>query len=160
MPQMQFSTLVLPAPLGPISASNSPASSAKDTPCSTFRPPKARCSSRSSSSAIPAPGAAVLLHFPVAAARAAAAQIELRDIRVRAKPLRRAVEHHAAVLHNVAVIRDVERHARVLLDKQDRHAELALYGLQALHQLLDEQRCETLGQLVDEQELRRAHERA
>ena len=37
---MQLSTLVLPAPFGPISANSSPASTANDTPSSTVRPPK------------------------------------------------------------------------------------------------------------------------
>src|SRR5690349_15102340 len=152
MPQMQFSTLVLPAPFGPMSARSSPASAANDTPSRTLRPPKARCSARSSSSAIPASRAAVLLDLAVAAASGAAAEVELRDIRVRAQPLGRAVEDDPAVLHHIAIVRHVERHARVLLDQENRHAELAPYGLQALHQLLDEERREPLRQLVDEQQ--------
>src|SRR3954470_4070355 len=124
MPQMQLSTLVLPAPFGPMSAKSSPASSRNDTLSSTLRPAKARCTPRSSSSAIPAAAAAVLLHIAVAAPGARAAKIELSDVRVRAKPLRRAVEHHASVFHDVAVVGEVERHARVLLDEQNRHAEL------------------------------------
>src|SRR5256885_13775918 len=122
MPQMQFSTLVLPAPFGPISASSSFAASANDTLSRTLGPPKARWRSRSSSSAIPAPRAAVLLDFAVAAPRAGAAQIELRDIRMRAQALRRAVEYDAAVFHDIAIVRDIERHARVLLHEENRHA--------------------------------------
>ena len=41
MPQMQLSTLVLPAPFGPMSARILPASSANETSSITFRPPKA-----------------------------------------------------------------------------------------------------------------------
>ena len=39
---MQLSTLVLPAPFGPISANSSPGSTAKDTSSSTVKPPKRR----------------------------------------------------------------------------------------------------------------------
>src|SRR3954464_1770335 len=130
MPQMQFSTLVLPAPFGPMSASSSRASRAKEMPSSTRSPPKARRSSRSSSSAIPAAAAAILLDVAVAAARAGAAEIELRDagpraaspeinpraVRVRAQPRGRAIEPHPAVLHHVAVVGALECHAGVLLD--------------------------------------------
>src|SRR3954466_12357744 len=159
MPQMQFSTLVLPAPFGPMSASSSPASTVNDTPSRTFRPPKARWSARSSSSAIPASRAAVLLDVAIAAARTRAAEIELGHIGVRAEALRCAVEHHPPVLHHIAIVRDIERHARVLLDEENRHAELAPYGLQALHQLLDEQRRESLRQLVHYQQRGLAHQR-
>src|SRR3954463_650188 len=159
MPQMQFSTLVLPAPFGPMRASSSPASTVNDTPSRTFGPPNARWSARSSSSAIPASRAAVLLDLAIAAARARAAEIELGDIRVRAQALRCAVEHHPAVLHHITIVGDIECHARVLLDEENRHAELAPYGLQALHQLLDEQRREALRQLIDEQQPRLAHQR-
>src|SRR3954466_5226992 len=125
MPQMQLSTLVLPAPFGPMSASSSPAPRANEMPSSTLSPPKARCSACSSSSAIPAPAAAVLLHIAVAAPRAGAAEVELGDVGMRAQPLGRAVEHYAAVFHDVAVVGDLQRHARVLLDEQHRHAQLA-----------------------------------
>src|SRR5690349_23950668 len=160
MPQMQFSTLVLPAPFGPISASSSPACAANEMPSSTFSPPKARCSARSSSSAITASRAAVLLHFAIAAARRGTAEIKLDHVGVRAQPLRRAVEDDAAVLHHIAIVRHIEREAGVLLDEDDGHGQLAADGLQTFHQLLDEQRREPLRELIDEQELRRAHERA
>src|SRR4051812_41137206 len=107
MPQMQLSTLVFPAPFGPISARSSPRSSAKETPSSTFSPPKARCSSRSSSSAIPAPRPAILLHVAVAASRARTAEVELGDIGMRAQSLGRAVEDHPTVLHDIAVVRHI-----------------------------------------------------
>src|SRR5712691_4990469 len=109
MPLMQLSTLVLPAPLGPISASSSPGATAKDTSSSTASPPNrsARCST--ASSAIPSPAAAILLDRAVALARAArGAEIELLDVAVGGEPLGAAVEHHAAVLQHVGVIGDGE----------------------------------------------------
>src|ERR1700683_3354022 len=50
MPLMQLRTLVLPAPFGPISASNSPARTVSDTSVSTASPPKRsdKCSTASS----------------------------------------------------------------------------------------------------------------
>src|SRR3972149_740989 len=101
MPQMQFSTLVLPAPFGPMSASSSPGATAAETSASTVRPPKAsviRSSSSAGGSAIPAPRPAVLLHVAIAAARADAAQIELLDVGVRPQAGGLAVEHDAPVL--------------------------------------------------------------
>src|SRR3954464_11132677 len=142
MPQMQFSTLVLPAPFGPMSASSSPASTVNDTPSRTFRPPKARWSARSSSSAIPASRAAVLLDLAIAAARARAAEIELGNIGVRAQALRCAVEHHPSLIRHITIVGDIECHARVLLDEENRHAELAPYGLQIRSQLLDQEQHE------------------
>ena len=72
---------------------------------------------------------------------------------------RRAVEHDAAVLHDVGVVGGVERDLRVLLDEQDRHAERPADGGQARHQLLDDDRRQPERQLVHEQQLRPAHER-
>src|SRR6185369_572912 len=112
MPQMQFSTEVLPAPLGPIRHSNSPARVSKETSCSTCRPPNARPTpERISWSAIPSsipPSAApILLHVPVAPARSAAgAKIELLDVLVPAQPLGSTVEHDAAVLDHIGVVGD------------------------------------------------------
>src|SRR6185295_20280665 len=151
MPPMQLRMLVLPAPLGPISASSSPARTANDTPASTRSPPKAsdRRSTPSAASAIPAPAAAVLLDVAVAPARSAGpAQVELADVLMREQACRRAVQHDAAVLHHVGVIGGVERDLRVLLDEQDRHAERAADGGQAHHQLLDHHRSQPERQLV------------
>src|SRR5215213_1238862 len=83
-PQMQFSTEVLPAPFGPTSANSSPGRGANETPCRTCRPPKARRIDSTRSSAIPAAGAAILLHVAIVATRADAAEIELGDIGMRA----------------------------------------------------------------------------
>src|SRR5262245_11296518 len=123
---MQLSTLVLPAPLGPISARSSAGSTVNDTPSSTARPPKRRLRPPMSSSAIPSPAAPILLDGAVAAPPTAGrlAEIEFLDIRVAAQALAVAVEHDAAVLHHIAVVGDAERHGRALLHQQDGDPEL------------------------------------
>src|SRR5687767_2704187 len=159
MPQMQFNTEVLPAPFGPISARSSPLLAWNDTSCTTASPPNDREMFCSSSSAIPAPAAAVLLHVAVAAALpAAGAQVELADVLVRAQPLGRAVEDDAPVLHHVPVVRHLERDLRVLLHDEQRDPEAVPDLAQALHELAHHARREAQGELVDEEQLRRAHE--
>src|SRR5436305_14918033 len=126
MPLMQLSTLVLTAPFGPISASSSPRSARGDRRSSTCRPPKRNDNASTSSSAIPSPGAAILLHGAVTAPFGAAglAEIELLDVAVLAQPCAVAVEHHAAVLQHVAIVGDGERGGRALFHDHDRDAEL------------------------------------
>src|SRR6185503_6926932 len=126
MPPMQLSTLVLPAPLGPISANSSAGSTANDTASSTARPPKRRLKPSMSSSAIPSPAAAVLLDGAVAAPLAAARlpQIEFLHVGMAGEALAVAVEHDAAVLHDVAVVGDAERHRRALLHQHDGDPEV------------------------------------
>src|SRR4029077_755951 len=103
MPLTQLSTLVLPAPFGPINANSSPAATSSDTPSSTVRPPKRSVRRSIASSAIPSPAAAILLDLAIAAVLAAhAAEIELLDVGVAAQPLGVAVEDDASVLHHVA----------------------------------------------------------
>src|SRR5215510_2327387 len=158
MPQTQFSTEVLPAPFGPISANSSPGCAANDTPSRTCSPPKASetASIRNvGPSPIPAAAPAVLLDVAVAAAAlAAAAEIELADVLVTAQPLGRAVEDDAAVLDHVAVVGDLERDLGVLLDEQDGGARLTADCHEAAHQFIDHERREALRELVDEQQLR------
>src|SRR6516164_1693407 len=45
-------------------------------------------------------------------------EIELLDIGVLAQTFCRALEDDAAVLHDIAMVGDVERHGRVLLDQK------------------------------------------
>src|SRR2546430_14221566 len=113
MPPMQLSTLVLPAPLGPISANSSAGSTASDTPSSTVRPPKRRLKPSMSSSAIPSPAAAVLLDGAGAAPLAAArlAQIELLHVRGAAQALAGAGQPGAPLLPDLAVVGNAERHS-------------------------------------------------
>ena len=75
------------------------------------------------------------------------------------QPLGRAVEHDAAVLHDVAVVGDVERDPRVLLDQEDRDPELVADRLQPRGEVLHDERREAERELVDEQQLRPAGER-
>src|SRR6185369_7949761 len=142
MPQMQFSTEVFPAPLGPIRHSNSPARVSKETFCSTCRPPKARPTpERRSCSAIPAAAAPVLLYVLVAASLpVAGTQVELLNVLVAAQPLGGAVEHDAAVLDHVSIVGDFQRQRCVLLHQQQRHAEIPADRLEPAEQLLDDQR--------------------
>src|SRR5258706_3351912 len=126
MPLTQFSTLVLPAPLGPISAKSSPRSTANDTSSSTVKPPKRRLRPATASSAIPAPAAPVLLDRAVAPMRTAGEpEIELLDVGMAGQPRGIAVEHDAAAFHHVGVIGDLQRHRGVLLDQQHGDIELA-----------------------------------
>src|SRR5215468_4900360 len=105
MPLTQLSTLVLPAPFGPISANSSPGSTLSETRSSTVSPPKRSVRPSIASSAIPSPAAAILLHVAIAPAllSTGAAEIEFLDVGVAAQALCRAVEHDAAALHHVAV---------------------------------------------------------
>src|SRR5689334_10267816 len=123
---MQLSTLVLPAPLGPMSATSSPGSAANDTRSSTTSPPNRSVSSPTASSAIPPPAPAILLDVAIAlACPGGAPEVEFLHVRMGAQPFGAAVEHDAAVLHHVAVVGDRQRHCRALFDQQDGDAERA-----------------------------------
>src|SRR3989304_5461136 len=106
-----LSTAVLPAPFGPLRDRIRPGppprrggggGGARPPPPSLRQPP------------LPPP---VVLHVAVALALpdAGEAEVELLDVLVLAQRLGVAVEHDAPVLHHVAVLRDPERHRRVLL---------------------------------------------
>src|SRR6267378_3628995 len=119
MPLTQLSTLVLPAPFGPINANSSPAASASDTPSRTVRPPNRNVRRSISSSAIPSPAAAILLDIAVASSLTTlAAEIEFLDVGMTPQTLGRSVEHDAPAFHDVAVVGDLQRHGRALLDDQ------------------------------------------
>src|SRR5262249_4311639 len=152
MPLTQLSTLVLPAPFGPMSANSSPAATASETRSSTVRPPKRSVSWSMSSSAIPSPAAAILLDVAIASSLAAfAAEIEFLHVRVPAQALSRAVEHDAAIFHDIAVIGDVERYGSALLHDQDGDAELAPDFGKASHQVFNQHGRETEREFVDQQ---------
>src|SRR5712692_6079151 len=158
MPLTQLSTLVLPAPFGPINANSSLAPTASETPSSTVRPPKRSVRRSISSSAIPSPAAAILLHVAVAPAlAAAAAEVEFLDVGMAAQALGRAIEHDPAVLHDVAVVGDFERHRRALLDDQDGDAELAPDFGEPAEQVLHHDRRQAERELVDQQQFGPAH---
>src|SRR3569832_1237137 len=118
MPLMQLSTLVLPAPFGPISASSSPGAREKETPSSTGRPPKRRDRFSTGSSAIPPPRPAVLLDVAIATALTGCLpEVEFLHVLVALEALAAAIQHDTAVLHHVSVIGEIERHRRALLDE-------------------------------------------
>src|SRR5262245_4950623 len=144
MPPMQLRTLVLPAPLGPMSAKSSAGSTANETASSTTRPPKQSPRPSTSSSAIPSPGSPVLLDVPIAASPPGAGltQVELLHVGVSAQARAVAVEHDAAVLHHIAVVGDVEGHGRRLLHDQDGGCQLLADLQQALAQICDDHRRE------------------
>src|SRR6185503_6263554 len=136
MPLMQLSALVLPAPLGPMSANSSPAATENDTSSSTVRPPKRRHKCATSSSAIPPPRPAILLDGPVRAALAAGlAEVEFLHVLMALEPLAVAVEHDAAVLHHIGMVGDGQRRRGALLDEQDRNAELVADREQASREI-------------------------
>src|SRR2546430_4118989 len=158
---MQLSTLVLPAPFGPTKANSSPGRVANDTSSRTLKPPKRSVRRSTARSAIPSPAAAILLDGAVAPALAAGvAEIEFLDVRVAPEPRAVAVEHDAPVLHDVAVIGNVERDRGALLDHQDRHPELAADVEEPPHQIVDDHRGEAERQLVHQQEVEPAHDGA
>src|SRR5471030_714407 len=132
MPLMQLSTLVFPAPLGPISASNSPGSTASDMPSSTTSPPNRNRSDSTVSSAIPPPTAAILLDGTIAPTIAAGglSKIEFLDIAVGTQPRAFAVEHDATIFEHIAVISNAQCGGSTLLDDNDCGAEF----LPDLHQ--------------------------
>src|SRR5262245_47897833 len=128
MPLMQLSTLVLPAPLGPISANSSPEATEKDTSSRTLRPPKRRLRWAISSSAIPSPRPAILLHHPVRAPLAASlAEVEFLHVLMGLEPLAVAVEHDAAVLHHIGMVGDGQRRGGALFNEKNGDAELVAH---------------------------------
>src|SRR5581483_6675163 len=72
--------------------------------------------------------------------------------------LRRAFEHDAAVAHDVDAVGDAQRDRELLLDQQDGDAGLR-YSRDEVADLLDDQRRQALGGLVDHDELGIAHQR-
>src|SRR3981189_1247798 len=161
MPLTQLSTLVLPAPFGPMSANSSPASTASDTPSRTGRPPKRSVRRSRASPAIPSPAAAILLHVAVVPALAAlGAEIEFLDVGMAAQALGGAVEDDPAVLHHITVVGDFQRDGRALLHDQDGDAQLAPDFDQPAQQILHHDRGEADRRRAPQQHLRPADEGA
>src|SRR6516225_2808739 len=153
MPLTQLSTLVLPAPFGPISASSSPASTWSDTSVRTASPPnrKDSCSTESSTiGALRRP----LSQRPVAPAFLATGltEIGLLNLAPPAQLGGRAFQYDAPVLEDVAVIGDGERDACVLLHQQNGDAELLPDARDPPHQILDDDRRQSQRQFVDQKQ--------
>src|SRR5437867_3020712 len=113
-----LSSVVLPAPLGPITERISPRGTSRLTRVTACTPPKALDTSRISSCELmpgsrePSLASPVVLHVAVALAlpHARQSEVELLDVLVVGDRLRVAVEHDAPVLHHVAVLGELERH--------------------------------------------------
>src|SRR5579859_3372753 len=74
--------------------------------------------------------------------------------------LGRPGEDHAASLHQVGAVGERERHGGVLLDEQHADALLAVDRLEYPEQLLHDERRETEGRLVEQEQARPQHQRA
>src|SRR6266850_422421 len=84
-------------------------------------------------------------------------EILLPDRRVLAELARRALVADVPFLEHVDPVREVEREGDVLLGEEDREP-VGLEPTDLLLQVIDHERCEPLGGLVEEQELRVPHE--
>src|SRR5580700_7773365 len=162
MPLMQLSTLVLPAPFGPISASSSPASTWSDTSLSTARPPKRSERFSTASSGIRPLLCGRLPQRPIGTAFVAArlTQIGFLNLTPAAQFGGGAFEYDAAGFQHVAVVGDSERHARILLHQKDCDAKLASDARHAPCQILDHDGRQAERKLVDEQQFGFAHDGA
>src|SRR5262249_28476347 len=159
MPLMQLSTLVLPAPLGPMRANSSPCPIANDTFSRMVSPPKRRPKRSMASSAMPPPRAAILFDVAVGAPLAGGlAQVELLDVLMTLESFAISVEDDASVLHHISVIGDLQSRGRALFNQQDADAEFVAYGPETTGEVLDNDRGQAERQLVDQQKLRPAHQ--
>src|SRR5437867_8119729 len=88
-----------------------------------------------------------------------AAEIRLLDVRARQEAVPRALEHDAAVLEDVAAVRELERPRHVLLDEDDRRAA-AIDPLERLEDQLHRQGRHPETRLVQQKKPRARHEPA
>src|SRR5436190_11270913 len=88
------------------------------------------------------------------------AEIELLDVVLLAQPRAGVLHDDAAVLEDVAVVGDVERHVGVLLDQQQRRAAVAVDAHDDLEDLARQPRREAEARLVEQDHLRRRHQGA
>src|SRR6266851_5784350 len=109
----------------------------------------------------PALAPAVMLDVAIALAAAGGeAEIELLDVLVGAQAGRRAVEHDAAVLEDVAVIGVAQRDVGVLLGEEEAHPGVAVQAADDLEDLLDDLRRQPHRGLVEQDQLGLRHQRA
>src|SRR4051794_15883936 len=71
-----------------------------------------------------------------------------------------ARHHDPAPIHDGEPIAEVARELEILLDQQDRHLALPAQVVDGAADVLDDRGLDTLGRLVEHQELRAGHERA
>src|SRR4029077_7351063 len=100
----------------------------------------------------PALAAPVLLEVAIGLARAdlVEPEIELLDVGVLLQGFSRALEYDPAVLHDVAVVGDIERHGGVLLDQEHGQAALFAQTPDDGEDLLDEPRRQAERRLVEQ----------
>src|SRR5712691_10199423 len=107
----------------------SSAAMALATTCIAARPkPIAKAAGRLIHSRQPSLAPAVMLGLTIGFAGAGLVEpeIEFLDVGILPQAFGRAFEHDAAVLHDIAVVGDIERQGRVLLDQQHRQLLLLL----------------------------------
>src|SRR4051812_17254775 len=95
-----------------------------------------------------------------AALAAAAAQVEFLDVLVVDEALSRAVEYHLATLNDVAVVSCPQRHVGVLLDQEDGDPEVTVKAADDAEDLPHQQRRQSHGGLVHQDQARLCHQRA
>src|ERR1700722_4787337 len=83
----------------------------------------------------------------------------LANLRISLQLGRRPLEYDVSVTHDIDALRDVERNGEFLLDQQHRHPAL-LERLQILGDQRPQLRCKSFRGLVDEDQVRVAHQRA
>src|SRR6516225_10171963 len=161
MPLTQLSTLVLPAPFGPISANSCAFFTLSEISSSTVRPPKRKVRRSIASSAIPSPPAAILLDVAITAPFSAlSSEIEFLNVRVSPQPFRRAVKHDLSVFHHIAIIGDFKRNRRALLNHEDGEPELAADFNEPKEEIVHHDGSQSQRELIDQQQLRGACQRA
>src|SRR5438445_3242779 len=196
-----FSSVVLPAPFGPMTDTSSPLCTSRLTFVTAWTPPNDLETSRISRSALissaggyaplpnlppfagagkarartqtrrsvmvapselgqPSLAPAVVFHVAVALALADAGQpqVELLDVLVVADRTGVAVQHDAAGLHHVAVLRVLQRHCRILLGQQHRDLLLAIEPADDLEDLGHQQRGQAHRRLVEQHQPRMGHQ--
>src|SRR5690606_8216091 len=109
----------------------------------------------------PALAALVVLDVPVAlpATLLAQAQVELLDVGVLPELGRRTLEHDPALLHDVAVVGDLEGAPGVLLHDEHGEAALLVEPLDVAEDLLHQQGRQAQGRLVEHEQLGPRHQR-
>src|SRR6266545_1301881 len=168
-----LSSVVLPAPFGPITEVISPAFTSRLTAETAWTPPKDFETSRISICALMEPrrgarsrepplAALVVLDVAVALALADAREpeVELLDVLVLADGRAVAVEHDPAGFHDVGVLCGAERHRGVLLGQQHGDPLIAIQPRDDLVDLRDQHRRQPHGRLVQQHELGMGHEGA
>ena len=124
------------------------------SPARTMSLPRhSRRACRASRERFAAPHRQVFFRFQRRSPRAPASfmpEVELLDVVLLAQPLAGVFHDDAAVLQHVAVVGDVERHVRVLLDQEQRRAALAVDADDDLEDLARQARRQAEARLVEQ----------